>query len=130
MLKPFLFVLALASLLTSALAATAQSQPAAPSKSDATKAKTRQGGTVAKSKVAADGEVKHKNKVANGSKLKSKTKPAPAAGKIAAGVVVGGNLMMPDKDLVENALNSTDHTTLVSALRAGGLVETLKGPGR
>ncbi|UOQ55682.1 fasciclin domain-containing protein [Hymenobacter cellulosivorans] len=45
------------------------------------------------------------------------------------GVVVGGNLMMPDQDIVANAVNSTDHTTLVSALRAGGLVETLKGPG-
>ncbi|TGE26143.1 fasciclin domain-containing protein [Hymenobacter aquaticus] len=37
--------------------------------------------------------------------------------------------MTPDKDLVNNAVNSTDHTTLVSALAAGGLVETLKSAG-
>ena len=37
--------------------------------------------------------------------------------------------MVPSKDIVDNAVNSTDHTTLVSAVKAGGLVETLKGAG-
>ena len=44
-------------------------------------------------------------------------------------VVVGGQQMFPDKDIVDNAVNSADHTTLVAAVKAAGLVETLKGPG-
>jgi uncharacterized surface protein with fasciclin (FAS1) repeats len=43
--------------------------------------------------------------------------------------MVGGAAMFPSKNIVENALNSTDHTTLVAAVKAGGLVETLEGPG-
>lgn len=45
------------------------------------------------------------------------------------GVEVGGATMTPDKDIVDNAVNSADHTTLVSAVKAAGLVETLKGAG-
>ncbi|HVF69315.1 MAG TPA: fasciclin domain-containing protein [Xanthomonadales bacterium] len=45
------------------------------------------------------------------------------------GVMVGGALMTPDKDIVDNALGSSDHTTLVAAVKAAGLVETLKGSG-
>ncbi|UOQ83141.1 MULTISPECIES: fasciclin domain-containing protein [Hymenobacter] len=45
------------------------------------------------------------------------------------GVMVGGAMMTPDKDIVDNAVNSTDHTTLVGAVKAAGLVETLKGAG-
>ena len=45
------------------------------------------------------------------------------------GVMVGGALMTPDKDIVENAANSEDHTTLVSAVQVAELTETLKGPG-
>lgn len=45
------------------------------------------------------------------------------------GVMVGGALMTPDKDIVDNAVNSTDHTTVVAAVQAAGLVETLKGSG-
>jgi len=45
------------------------------------------------------------------------------------GVMVGGALMTPDMDIVENAMNSSDHTTVVAAVQAAGLVETLKGPG-
>jgi uncharacterized surface protein with fasciclin (FAS1) repeats len=45
------------------------------------------------------------------------------------GVMVGGALMTPDKDIVDNAMNSKDHTTLVAAVKAAGLVETLKGSG-
>jgi len=44
-------------------------------------------------------------------------------------VEVGGQLMYPKKDIVDNAVNSADHTTLVAAVKAAGLVETLKGPG-
>ena len=44
-------------------------------------------------------------------------------------VMVGGEAMYPAKDIVDNAVNSTDHTTLVEAVKAAGLVETLKGPG-
>ena len=42
---------------------------------------------------------------------------------------VGGAPMYEDKNIVENAVNSADHTTLVAAVQAAGLVETLSGPG-
>jgi len=45
------------------------------------------------------------------------------------GVMVGGANMVPSKDIVDNAMNSADHTTLVAAVKAAGLVETLKGAG-
>jgi uncharacterized surface protein with fasciclin (FAS1) repeats len=44
-------------------------------------------------------------------------------------VMVGGMAMYPSKDIVDNAVNSGDHTTLVAAVKAAGLVDTLKGPG-
>jgi len=44
-------------------------------------------------------------------------------------VMVGGQAMYPTKDIVDNAVNSADHTTLVAAVKAAGLVETLKGAG-
>jgi uncharacterized surface protein with fasciclin (FAS1) repeats len=44
-------------------------------------------------------------------------------------VRVGGQPMFPTKNIVENAVNSADHTTLVAAVKAAGLVETLQGPG-
>ncbi|MFY9646194.1 MAG: fasciclin domain-containing protein [Terriglobales bacterium] len=43
--------------------------------------------------------------------------------------MVGGQAMYPSKNIIENAVNSADHTTLVAAVRAAGLVETLEGPG-
>lgn len=43
--------------------------------------------------------------------------------------VVGGKEMYPTRNIVENAVNSADHTTLVVAVKAAGLVETLEGPG-
>ena len=43
--------------------------------------------------------------------------------------MVGGAAMFADKDIIDNAVNSADHTTLVAAVQAAGLVETLKGPG-
>jgi uncharacterized surface protein with fasciclin (FAS1) repeats len=42
---------------------------------------------------------------------------------------VGGAAMYPTKNIVENAVNSKDHTTLVAAVKAAGLVDTLEGPG-
>ncbi|MGF6151080.1 fasciclin domain-containing protein [Pseudomonas fluorescens] len=44
-------------------------------------------------------------------------------------VMVGGQAMMPSKDIIDNAVNSADHTTLVAAVKAAGLVDTLKGKG-
>ncbi len=44
-------------------------------------------------------------------------------------VMVGGSAMFPNKDIVDNAVNSKDHTTLVAAVKAAGLVDTLKGKG-
>ncbi len=53
----------------------------------------------------------------DGGKMKEKT------------VEVGGAPMYPSKNIIENAVNSKDHTTLVAAVKAAGLVETLSGPG-
>ncbi|MEO6539080.1 MAG: fasciclin domain-containing protein [Ferruginibacter sp.] len=44
-------------------------------------------------------------------------------------VMVGGAAMYPSKNIVENAVNSADHTTLVAAVKAAGLVETLQSAG-
>ena len=43
--------------------------------------------------------------------------------------MVGGAPMYPSKNIVQNAVNSKDHTTLVAAVKAAGLVQTLEGPG-
>jgi uncharacterized surface protein with fasciclin (FAS1) repeats len=43
--------------------------------------------------------------------------------------MVGGAPMLTSKDIVSNAVNSADHTTLVAAVKAAGLVETLQSPG-
>ncbi|NJC42655.1 putative surface protein with fasciclin (FAS1) repeats [Brevundimonas alba] len=64
----------------------------------------------------------------------AETAPAPAAAEPAAPttqetVMVGGAAMYPNKTIVGNAVNSADHTTLVAAVTAAGLVETLSGPG-
>ena len=59
--------------------------------------------------------------------------PAPempeAAPAVAANPMVGGAMMDAGKDIIDNAVNSKDHTTLVAAIQAAGLVDTLKGPG-
>jgi uncharacterized surface protein with fasciclin (FAS1) repeats len=44
-------------------------------------------------------------------------------------VTVGGAPMYPSKNIIQNAVNSKDHTTLVAAVKAAGLVETLQSPG-
>jgi uncharacterized surface protein with fasciclin (FAS1) repeats len=46
-----------------------------------------------------------------------------------ASVTVGGAPMFPSKNIIENAVNSKDHTTLVAAVKAAGLVDTLSGKG-
>lgn len=51
---------------------------------------------------------------------------APAAERT---VMVGGAQMYPSRNIVQNAMNSRDHTTLVAAVQAAGLVDTLSGPG-
>jgi len=43
--------------------------------------------------------------------------------------MVGGSAMYPTKNIIQNAVNSKDHTNLVAAVKAAGLVETLEGPG-
>ena len=53
---------------------------------------------------------------------------APAAAQ-GTSVMVGGQAMYRAKDIVDNAVNSADHTTLVAAVKAAGLVETLKSKG-
>jgi uncharacterized surface protein with fasciclin (FAS1) repeats len=56
---------------------------------------------------------------------------AGGVGVVSAGAnpMVGGAAMSSSKNIVENALNSKDHTTLVAAVKAAGLVDTLEGPG-
>lgn len=55
--------------------------------------------------------------------------PAQAGSRADKVVMVGGAAMLPARNIVENAVNSADHTTLVAAVKAAGLVETLSGPG-
>ena len=55
--------------------------------------------------------------------------PVPAAQAAEKTVTVGGAPMYPSKNIIQNAVNSKDHTTLVAAVKAAGLVETLEGPG-
>lgn len=47
----------------------------------------------------------------------------------AQSVMVGGAAMYPNKNIIENAVNSKDHTTLVAAVKAAGLVDALSGDG-
>jgi uncharacterized surface protein with fasciclin (FAS1) repeats len=54
---------------------------------------------------------------------------ATATSWAASTVMVGGNEMYPSKDIIDNAVHSGDHTTLVAAVKAAGLVDTLKGAG-
>ena len=51
------------------------------------------------------------------------------AGSYAKNPTVGGKEMLPTKDIIDNAVNSADHTTLVTAVKAADLVTTLKGAG-
>ena len=51
------------------------------------------------------------------------------AGPVFAQVTVGGAPMYADEDIVDDAVNSKEHTTLIAAVKAAGSVDTLKGPG-
>lgn len=53
----------------------------------------------------------------------------PLAAAQAKTVMVGGAAMYPSRNIIQNAVNSKDHTTLVAAVKAAGLVDTLEGPG-
>src|SRR5690348_14477123 len=66
---------------------------------------------------------------AQGSSMKMKSKDGKTKMKGEKTVMVGGAAMYPSKDIVSNAVNSADHTTLVAAVKAAGLVETLEGAG-
>ncbi len=55
--------------------------------------------------------------------------PFVAQAHMGANPMVGGAAMYPSKNIIENAVNSKDHTTLVAAVKAAGLAETLEGPG-
>jgi uncharacterized surface protein with fasciclin (FAS1) repeats len=66
------------------------------------------------------------NQAAGGFLLALALSTAPAS---AAVKMVGGAPMYPTKNIVENAVNSKDHTTLVAAVKAAGLVDTLEGAG-
>lgn len=74
---------------------------------------------------------------ANNSAMKPATPMAPTTASPATPMapagdgnpMVGGSPMMKTKDIIDNAVNSKDHTTLVAAVKAAGLVETLKGAG-
>lgn len=57
------------------------------------------------------------------------TMEAGAGASAEATVMVGGAEMFPSKNIVENAVNSADHTTLVAAVQAADLVDTLTSPG-
>ena len=107
-------------------------------KSDDEKTKTKVDGMMTKTKIADDGKMKVKGKSAAGDKMKAKTKPRKDDMKrmdkdemdgMSKGVLVGGAMMTPDKDIVDNAAGSAEHTTLVAAVKAAGLVETLKSAG-
>ena len=57
------------------------------------------------------------------------TVPPPMGVRAEATTMVGGVEMFPTRNIIENAVNSADHTTLVAAVKAAGLVDTLSGPG-
>lgn len=102
-------------------------------KGDADKTKTTADGMTIKTKMTDDGKLKVKGKSEAGDKMKAKTKPRQGdmSGMVGMGkgVMVGGAMMTADKDIVDNAAGSADHTTLVAAVKAAGLVETLKSTG-
>ncbi len=59
----------------------------------------------------------------------TKSNETPSMPKADENPLVGGAPMLKDKDIIDNAVNSKDHTTLVAAVKAAELVETLKGEG-
>ena len=118
-------------------------------KTDAEKTKTSADGMTTKTKMADDGKMKVKGRGDKGNRMKTTTKPrknnkmkgmssdgsmsgsgsGSMSGGTAAGVMVGGAMMTPDKDIVTNAIGSSEHTTLVAAVKAADLVATLQSAG-
>ena len=141
--KHFLATLGLAV----AFAAPAVAQTTTSASDGGDKTKTTADGVTTKTKMADDGKMKVKGKSEAGDKMKAKTTPRKgdtmsssgtmtdaamsggSMGASSAGVMVGGAMMTPDKDIVDNAVGSAEHTTLVAAVKAAGLVETLKSAG-
>ncbi len=89
-------------------------------------------GTVAAISACGGAATNTTNTAANNSAMKpantntaANTATAPAE----TGPTVGGAQMLKSKDIIDNAVNSKDHTTLVAAVKAAGLVDTLKGAG-
>ena len=115
MKTPLLTHTLLATALVAALALTACNKPAADATAD-TAAAPADAATSAMADGAADASMKDDGGM---------TADAAAA----SNPMVGGAMMYPDKDIIDNAVNSRDHTTLVAAVKAAGLVDTLKGPG-
>ena len=77
--------------------------------------------------VACNNEADNTVKTDDTATKNTQMEPAPMPEE--KGVMVGGANMVPSKDIVDNAMNSADHTTLVAAVKAAGLVEKLKGAG-
>ncbi|WP_308418673.1 fasciclin domain-containing protein [Hymenobacter lutimineralis] len=141
MIKSLFSTLALGLALTVATAPALRAQTS--TKTDDEKTKTKDGDMVMKTKDAKDGKKKMKGKSGKGDKMKATTKPmkgdkastdmgngmSNASMGSSAGVMVGGAMMTPDKDIVANALGSSEHTTLVTAVKAADLVGTLQGAG-
>ena len=146
MFKQLLSIATITLLFSAATATTSLAQTKV--KSDEEKTKTKDGEMTVKTKKDEDGKMKVKAEGKDGSKMKATTKPRKGAdmkdmkmsadaaltlpassASASAGVMVGGAMMTPNKDIVDNAVGSTDHTTLVAAVKAGGLVETLKSAG-
>jgi uncharacterized surface protein with fasciclin (FAS1) repeats len=89
-----------------------------------TKVKDKPGKTTVVKQKTEDGD---KTKIKSGDKMSTATAPATAGAD--QGVMVGGAMMLPARNIVDNAVLSKDHTTLVTAVKQAGLVETLKGTG-
>ena len=66
---------------------------------------------------------------ADGMTTKTKPRQGEMGMAMGKGVMVGGAMMTADKDIVDNAAGSSEHTTLVAAVKAAGLMETLKSAG-
>ncbi|WP_324671548.1 fasciclin domain-containing protein [Hymenobacter sp. GOD-10R] len=134
MTKYFFPTLTLALALNLGAASTTFAQTKTKEKSDDEKTKVKEDGVMTKTKVSKDGKVKVKGKTDDGTKVKGKTQQLTPTSFISTpaapiGVVVGGALMTPDKNLVANAVNSTEHTTLVAVVEAAGLAKTLEADG-
>lgn len=88
-------------------------------------------GTVAAISACGGAATNTTNTAANTSAMKpaNTNTAANTATPAETGPMVGGAQMLKSKDIIDNAVNSKDHTTLVAAVKAAGLVDTLKGAG-